>query len=319
MAGGTGGVAGAGGSAAGAGGSAAGAGGGAAGAGGGLAGAGGSGGGGGAAGAGGGAVACSDASGCSGATTACGHPTCVAGQCGVAYAQANTVVTDAVGNCHKSVCDGAGTVVSAIDNSDLPVDGNPCTSDLCSAGSASNPRLAAGTICSSDGASVCDTTASCKPLTFRVLRVGDGQSRAQRRLDRRLRRRAAGRRDAGLDGRAPHHRQRRHAAVHDGRLRLLRRGAGALVVRPLLDRRRLRDTARNRERCEHDGRHGLPAGGAHRRRRQRRHLDVVLDRRERLQRPQRRLRSTAAESGSRAPTTSGTASSAPPPRRAPPF
>ncbi len=100
----------------------------------------------------------------------------MAGQCGVAYTQANTVVTDAVGNCHKSVCDGTGNVVSAIDNGDLPVDGNPCTSDLCSAGVASNPKLAAGTICSSDGANACDTTASCKPLTFRVLRVGDGQN-----------------------------------------------------------------------------------------------------------------------------------------------
>ena len=161
-----------------AGGGAAGAGGGAAGAGGGVAGAGGgaAGVGGGAAGAGGHGVACLDPSGCPGATTLCQHPTCVAGQCGVAYAQANTVVTDAVGNCHKSVCDGNGNVVSAIDNSDLPVDGNPCTSDLCSAGVASNPKLSAGTICSSDGASACDTAASCKPLTFRVLRVGDGQA-----------------------------------------------------------------------------------------------------------------------------------------------
>ena len=161
-----GGVAGAGGRVAGTGGGADGA---VAGAGGGAAGAGG-----GAAGVGGHGVACSDGSGCPGATTPCAHPTCVAGQCGIAYGQANTVVTDAVGNCHKSVCDGTGSVVSAIDDSDLPVDGNPCTSDLCSAGVASNPKLSAGTICSSAGA--CDTAASCKPLTFRVLRVGDGQA-----------------------------------------------------------------------------------------------------------------------------------------------
>lgn len=179
MAGGTGGVAGAGGGKAGAGGSAAGTGGGAgngmAGEGGGASG-GAAGTGGGAAGAGGSAVACADASGCPGATISCQHPTCVAGQCGVAYAQANTVVADAAGNCHKSVCDGTGNLVSAIDDTDLPVDGNPCTSDLCTAGVASNPRLAAGTVCSSDGANACDAAASCKPLTFRVVRVGDGQA-----------------------------------------------------------------------------------------------------------------------------------------------
>ena len=47
---------------------------------------------------------------------------------------------------------------------------------FCSAGVASNPKLAAGTVCSSDGAKACDASASCKPLTFRVLRVGDGQT-----------------------------------------------------------------------------------------------------------------------------------------------
>jgi hypothetical protein len=129
---------------------------------------------GGKAGAGGHGVACSDASGCPGATTACGHPTCIAGQCGVAYAQANTVVADAAGNCHKATCDGNGGLVSTIDNGDLPVDGNPCTADLCSAGVSSNPKLPAGTICSGDGARSCDASAGCKPLTFRVLRVGDG-------------------------------------------------------------------------------------------------------------------------------------------------
>ncbi len=169
-------AAGAGGSAAGAGGSAAGAGGSAAGAGGGATGAGGSaaGAGGSAAGAGGGA--CASASGCPGATTACQHPTCNAGACGVAYASPNTVVTDAAGNCHKSVCDGSGNVVSTIDDADVLVDGNSCTSDLCSAGVASNPRLNAGTICSADGAKACDGNGSCNALTFRVVRVGDGQS-----------------------------------------------------------------------------------------------------------------------------------------------
>ena len=92
----------------------------------------------------------------------------------MAYAQANTVVADAAGNCHKATCDGNGGLVSTIDNGDLPVDGNPCTADLCSAGVSSNPKLPAGTICSGDGARSCDASAGCKPLTFRVLRVGDG-------------------------------------------------------------------------------------------------------------------------------------------------
>ena len=100
---------------------------------------------------------------------------------------------------------------------------------------------------------------------FRVSRVGDGQAAPGAVASSALfvdKRRSDG--HAGLDGRAPHRRQRRHAAVHDGGLRNLRRRAGALVVRPLLDRRRLRDTARNRERCERHGRLGLPVGGARR-------------------------------------------------------
>ena len=47
---------------------------------------------------------------------------------------------------------------------------------FCSAGVASNPKLGAGTICSADGAKACDANGSCNALTFRVVRVGDGQS-----------------------------------------------------------------------------------------------------------------------------------------------
>ena len=76
-------------------------------------------------------------------------------------------------------------MVSAIDNSDIASDGNPCTAELCVAGAATSAPVAAGTSCSADG-SVCDGAGSCvactpgscpgqsAPPTFRVSRVGDG-------------------------------------------------------------------------------------------------------------------------------------------------
>ena len=87
--------------------------------------------------------------------------------------------TDATGNCHKAVCDGAGAVMSAVDDTDKPVDGNSCTGDVCTNGTPSNPNLPAGTLCTTtasapDGSKVCDGSAACNPITFRVVRVGTG-------------------------------------------------------------------------------------------------------------------------------------------------
>jgi hypothetical protein len=106
--------------------------------------------------------------------TVCQHRTCVSGQCGMAFTTAGTPAGgDTAGDCHTRICDGQGTITPAVDDSDKPVDGNPCTGDVCTLGVPSNPPLV-GAICATDGTKACDTTGTCAALTFRVVRVGDG-------------------------------------------------------------------------------------------------------------------------------------------------
>jgi hypothetical protein len=73
---------------------------------------------------------------------------------------AGTLVTNApAGNCHKDVCDAAGNIITVVDDTDKPVDGNACTSDVCTSGVPSNPPVASGTSCG--GTLVCDGNGAC--------------------------------------------------------------------------------------------------------------------------------------------------------------
>jgi len=123
-------------------------------------------------------VECIVATDCAGTDSACQHRTCTANTCGTAFANAgDPAEADAAGNCHKAVCNGSGGVDSLVDDTDKPVDGNVCTNDVCTAGVATNPTLPAGTICNADNVHVCSgSSATCNPLTFRVVRVGDGSA-----------------------------------------------------------------------------------------------------------------------------------------------
>src|SRR5262249_49150238 len=72
---------------------------------------------------------------CPGAITECAHPPCNAGTCGFPCAMAGTpVASQTAGDCHRNDCDGAGNIVSDVDNSDVPNDSNACTTDICTAG-----------------------------------------------------------------------------------------------------------------------------------------------------------------------------------------
>lgn len=85
-----------------------------------------------------------------------------------------TVVGDpTVGDCLHDACDGEGMATSAPNDADLPVDGDPCTMDVCTAGVASHPPAALGTACSTG---VCDGAGACvaAPRGVVVVRVGDG-------------------------------------------------------------------------------------------------------------------------------------------------
>jgi hypothetical protein len=110
--------------------------------------------------------------------TACNKNRCVAGACTFVPEPAGTAVADTTpGDCHKNVCDSMGAVTPMADDTDVPVDGNSCTSDVCTGGVATNPAVAVGTACSQNGGTHCDATASCVP-SFMVARIGDGTSTA---------------------------------------------------------------------------------------------------------------------------------------------
>lgn len=105
---------------------------------------------------------CSDASQCPGVDSDCETRTCAAGTCGLSYAQAGTPTnTQVAGDCRASQCDGLGNIVSVVDDSDLPNDGNQCTDDLCVSGTPSIQARPVNSPCSQNGGSYCDGSGSC--------------------------------------------------------------------------------------------------------------------------------------------------------------
>ena len=98
-----------------------------------------------------------------GVDTECHTFTCSASHvCQQANAPLGTPTsTQTAGDCHRNQCDGVGNVVNAIFNTDLPIDGVQCTSDVCTAGVASNPPSAANDPCGPGGAQFCDGGGAC--------------------------------------------------------------------------------------------------------------------------------------------------------------
>jgi stigma-specific protein Stig1 len=109
----------------------------------------------------GGCVGCVTSGNCPAPTNPeCAAAVCVASSCGFAYQAAGTpVAAQSAGDCLQSVCDGAGGVVAAADDSDVPVDGVECTLDLCDGGVPSNPPVGAGASCGNG--MYCDGAGSC--------------------------------------------------------------------------------------------------------------------------------------------------------------
>jgi len=109
-------------------------------------------------------VQCLGAADCPGSDSECATRTCTAGACGTAFAPAATPVASQVaGDCLQNVCDGDGGIVGASLATDVPVDGDDCTDDLCLGGTPSNPPSAAGTACAQGGGAVCDGAGVCVP------------------------------------------------------------------------------------------------------------------------------------------------------------
>jgi hypothetical protein len=110
-------------------------------------------------------VACLAASDC-GTDTECQTFSCSAGVCSTSFTASGTAVaSQSSGDCKLHVCDGAGNVTAQNDDSDLPVDGNQCTDDVCTNGVPSHPPLPAGTTCTQNGGTKCDGTGVCVECT----------------------------------------------------------------------------------------------------------------------------------------------------------
>jgi hypothetical protein len=104
-------------------------------------------------------VGCNSNGDCPGANNECQSQVCAGNVCTTQYQPSGTPVgVQASGDCTKSACDGAGNLVAMIDDGDVPVDGNACTSDVCSSGTGSNPPANAGAICPGG---VCNGAGAC--------------------------------------------------------------------------------------------------------------------------------------------------------------
>ena len=107
-------------------------------------------------------VGCIAPTDCAGTDTECQTRTCTTGACGVMNAPQGTVVNaQMAGNCKKDQCDGGGAVETVPDSTDLPVDSQTCTKDVCTGGVASNPPVAVGVACSEGSGILCDGAGKC--------------------------------------------------------------------------------------------------------------------------------------------------------------
>jgi hypothetical protein len=107
---------------------------------------------------------CLSATDCPAAPNECQTRACNAGVCGFDKVASGTVTSSQTkGDCRQNQCDGLGSIVSAVDNFDLPTDGIQCTQDLCAMGVPSFPPQPAGTACSQGGTN-CDGAGTCLVL-----------------------------------------------------------------------------------------------------------------------------------------------------------
>lgn len=103
---------------------------------------------------------------CAGVDGPCAHPTCTAGRCSTVLAPAGTFAGDfGAGDCSAVLCDGAGNAAGQAYPADVPVDGNPCTLDVCTGLTPSNPPAPAATSCAVGGGTVCDGAGACVECT----------------------------------------------------------------------------------------------------------------------------------------------------------
>jgi hypothetical protein len=90
----------------------------------------------------------------------CRTRTCVSNACGTDYVLVNVPLGNQnTGDCQRRECDGAGNVISVIDNNDLPNTNNPCVIDQCDNGTPTHQDRAPGFTCGTN--QVCNNAGQC--------------------------------------------------------------------------------------------------------------------------------------------------------------
>jgi hypothetical protein len=105
-------------------------------------------------------AACVKASDCTGSDGPCAQRTCVAGACGFTFASAGSVLpVQTIGDCHTDTCDGAGNVMSVVDDLDVPKGPDACQVGTCVQGMPNVQQAPLGTSCGLG--STCNVQGSC--------------------------------------------------------------------------------------------------------------------------------------------------------------
>lgn len=114
----------------------------------------------------GGCVGCNTANDCAGTDDFCKARTCISNVCGIGYTPNGTdlpMANQIAGDCKVLQCNGTGGIKTVARTSDVPVDGNDCTQDMCNAqGTPSNPNSPLNATCASNGGDVCNGSGVCK-------------------------------------------------------------------------------------------------------------------------------------------------------------
>ncbi len=94
---------------------------------------------------------------------ACGDRSCVQGYCTIENSKpAGTLVSNLDrGDCLRRVCDGNGAETTVPEDTDLPVDGDNCTLDLCTNGTPSHAPAESGTACGIAPQVRCNEAGAC--------------------------------------------------------------------------------------------------------------------------------------------------------------
>jgi hypothetical protein len=120
-------------------------------------------------------VGCNQPTDCMGTNDFCKTRTCVNNVCGFSFTANGTDLPtgQTMGDCKVLECDGMGNVKTSVLQSDVPVDGNACTQDVCNAmGTPSNPATAANSPCSVGMNDACDGMGACKKSLGKTCAAG---------------------------------------------------------------------------------------------------------------------------------------------------